>query len=596
MADERQVKATLEVQRTGDQAAFAKTAEEIERVGSAADGAAPKLQEFGDSAEQASRKVLAHGESFAASADKGNVFSKTIREATSSLDGMINAAGRIAGVVGSMWAAWEVGYSVGTKIRQAFNWLTDGEFDTALQSFIQDLSGLGDGANTVAEEVERLTNIVNILQKNGFDTLKMSAAELEAAYEGLIAKKREAAFETENLQAAYEKWIEKTGLSEEALAKASKELEFFAAELKKTNEGMSDTDVAVALGRQIDSLVDKYQMLGVAAPASILRLQEAWEEASEKTEKAAKKTKSAAEEQQEAIAKMADEIVEKIQPMGESLGDLAAAWEQALGKIDWERLSGEGLEKAREMVQQLVEEYRAAGTDIPPALEKAADATGVFLAGIERTIDKGHAFSGAVDDMAGAALQMTQEVDAAGNVITRISEAAGEAAGSLEEAGAALTGSGEAASGASSAMEQVQAEWRALKEAAGDAGSAVEEAGGQIAAGSQEAGSGAGEIQKAADAGKSAGEGMSTAATAATSLAEAMSSASASATSIADVLATIQGPSEAAAQAMGQIKAAAEGLSGVSLAGLVAQLQAVAEAAQAAAAALDQVEGVEGGT
>ncbi|HPC84730.1 MAG TPA: hypothetical protein PLR87_15380 [Thermoanaerobaculaceae bacterium] len=596
MADERQVKATLEVSRTGETQAFAQTAEEIRGVAKAAGEATPQLETLADTTEQAARQVLAHGQSYAASADKGKGFFDVTIDVTKALNDKLRVIGNVVKAVGGMWAAWEIGYEVGTRIRQAFNWLTDGEFDTALQNFISDLGGLGDGANTVAQEVERLSNIVNILQKNGFDTLKMSAAELEAAYEGLIAKKREAAFETENLQAAYEKWIEKTGLSEEALAKASKELEFFAAELKKTNEGMSDTDVAVALGRQIDQLVDKYQMLGVAAPASILRLQEAWEEASEKTEKAAKKTKSAAEEQQEAIAKMADEIVEKIQPMGESLGELAAAWEQALGKIDWERLSGEGLEKAREMVQQLVEEYRAAGTDIPPALEKAADATGVFLAGIERTIDKGHAFSGAVDDMAGAALQMTQEVDAAGNVITRISEAAGEAAGSLQEAGDALTGSGEAASGASSAMEQVQAEWRALKEAAGDAGAVVEEAGGQIAAGSQEAGSGAGEIQKAADAGKSAGEGMSTAATAATSLAEAMSSASASATSIADVLATIQGPSEAAAQAMGQIKAAAEGLSGISLAGLVTQLQAVATAAQAAAAALDQVEGVEGGT
>ncbi|HQN97802.1 MAG TPA: hypothetical protein PLM61_15610, partial [Thermoanaerobaculales bacterium] len=454
MADERQVKATLEVQRTGDQAAFAKTAEEIERVGSAARDATPQIEKLADTTEQAARQTLAHGQSYAAAADKGKGFFDVTIDITKALNDKLRMIGNVVKAVGGMWAAWELGYSVGTKIRQAFNWLTDGEFDTALQAFISDLGGLGDGANTVAQEVERLSNIVNILQKNGFDTLRMSAEELEAAYNGLIAKKREAAEETESLQAAYEKWIEKTGLSEEALAKASKELEFFAAELKKTNEGMSDTDVAVALGRQIDQLVDKYQMLGVAAPASILRLQEAWEEASEKTEQAAKKTKSAAEEQQEAIAKMADEIVEKIQPMGESLGELAAAWEQALGKIDWERLSGEGLEKAREMVQQLVEEYRAAGTDIPPALEKAADATGVFLAGIERTIDKGHAFSGAVDDMAGAALQMTQEVDAAGNVITRISEAAGEAAGSLQEAGDALTGSGEAASGASSAMEQ----------------------------------------------------------------------------------------------------------------------------------------------
>ncbi|MCL4838792.1 MAG: hypothetical protein KJ058_12595 [Thermoanaerobaculia bacterium] len=596
MADERQVKATLEVQRTGDQAAFAKTAEEIERVGSAANGAAPKLQEFGDSAEQASRKVLAHGESYAASAEKGNVFTRTVKEATSSLDGMINVAGRIAGVVGAMWAAWEAGVAVGTKVRQAFNWLTDGEFDNALQRFIQDLSGLGDGSNTVAQEVERLSNIVNILQKNGFDTLRMSAEELEAAYNGLISKKREAAEETENLQAAYEKWIEETGLSEEALAKASKELEFFAEQMKKTNEGMSDAKVAEALERQIESLTKKYETLGIQAPANVQKLAAALEAQGAAAEKASGRTVAAIDKQQAAIEKTADSIVKQIQPMGESLAEMAAAWELALTKIDFSSLSGEGLTKATELVQQLVDHYRAAGEEIPPSVEAAADATGVFLAQIERTVDKGQSFSGAVDDMAGSALQMTQEVDAAGNVITRISEAAGDAAGSLGEAGDALAGSGEAASGAASAMDEVQAKWSALKDSAGEAGSAVEEAGGQIAAGSQEAGEGAGEIEKAANAGKAAGEGMTTAAEAATGLAEGMGSAAESATAIADVLGTIQGPSEAAAAAMEKIQAAAEGLSGISLDGLVAQLEAVAAAAQKAAEALDQVEGVEGGT
>ncbi len=596
MADERQVKATLEVQRTGDQAAFTKTAEEIERVGEAASGAAPQIRELGDASEQAERKTLAYGESFAASAEKSSTFGKAVREATSSVDGMFTAVTRIAGVVGAMWAAWEAGQAVGTKIRQAFNWLTDGEFDNALQRFIQDLSGLGDGANTVAQEVERLSNIVNILQKNGFDTLKMSAAELEAAYEGLIAKKREAAFETENLQAAYEKWIEKTGLSEKALDRTAKQLVFFAEQLKKAHAGMSDADIAQALGRQLDDVIRKYELLGLAVPASLQKIQAAAAAQAEAVEKASGRVVKAADAQREALARAAEEIVRQIQPVGQSLSEMAAAWELALQKIDFSALTGEQLLTAHDLIQQLVDDYRAAGEQIPPAIEAAADATGVFLAAIERTVDKGAMFAGAATDMAGSALEVTREVDAAGMAVYRISEAAGVASGALTEAGSALGEAGAAAGATTPEMEEVLAKWRELKQAAGDAGDAVGTAGGQIAQGSQEAGSGAEEILKAADAGQEAGEGMRVAGEAASGLAEAMSSASTSAASIADVLTTIQAPSEAAATAMGEIRTAAEGLAEVNLSGLVAQLNAVAAAAREAAAALDQVEGVEGGT
>ncbi|MDI9630141.1 MAG: hypothetical protein QM311_01585 [Acidobacteriota bacterium] len=595
MADERQVKATLEVQRTGDETAFARTADEIERVKATADGAAPSLGSLGDASARAGKETEGLGKATEEAAQKSATFTGRIGELSQALNSKLRAIAQVTKAVAGMWAAWEVGYSVGTKIREGFNWLTDGQFDRVLQETNAGMLGLGNRANFVAEEVERLKNVVNILQKNGFDTLRMSVEEIEAAYENLIAEQRKVKDELSALEKSFQSWIEKTGLSEKALDRTAKQLVFFAEQLKKAHAGMSDADIAQALGRQLDDVIRKYELLGLAVPASLQKIQAAAAAQAEAVEKASGRVVKAADAQREALARAAEEIVRQIQPVGQSLSEMAAAWELALQKIDFSALTGEQLLTAHDLIQQLVDDYRAAGEQIPPAIEAAADATGVFLAAIERTVDKGAMFAGAATDMAGSALEVTREVDAAGMAVYRISEAAGVASGALTEAGSALGEAGAAAGATTPEMEEVLAKWRELKQAAGDAGDAVGTAGGQIAQGSQEAGSGAEEILKAADAGQEAGEGMRVAGEAASGLAEAMSSASTSAASIADVLTTIQAPSEAAATAMGEIRTAAEGLAEVNLSGLVAQLNAVAAAAREAAAALDQVEGVEGG-
>ncbi len=617
MADERQVRATLEVQRTGDAGAFKDTAAEIEKVGDSAQKAAPQVKGFGDAVDaagdrassaegqlrtvgtaigevgqkagEAERKVLAHGESFAASATKAGAFGTIIGSVTGGLAGMAAAAARIVPVLAAVWAAWEGGNAIGRKLKDTLDEYSDGKFSESMSKMSQAVVDFVLPVETAAEAAERLQNEMNVLAKNGFDVAAMSAEEVSRAYQQLMQDKKELADETRSLEAAYEKWIKTTGLSQEALDEAAKQIEFFAEKMKEANEGMSDSDFGAALGKQLQQVLKGFDTLGREAPAHLQRLAKEWGLTGDAAEKAAKKTETAAEKQKETISKLADEIVQQIQPVQESLGDMAAAMEEAFAKIDFSRLTGEGLEKARELVQQLVDQYRAAGDEIPPSLEKAADATGVFLAQIERTVDKGQSFSGAMTDMAESALQVTQEVDAAGNVITRIAEAAGGAAQAVGGAGTALGGAGQAAAGASSAMEDVLAKWQGLKDVAAAAGDVVSEAGGQIADGAQEAGAGAVEIQKTADAGKQAGEGMQTASDAAGAMADSMGTAQDSAAGIADVLQGIASPAEAAQAAMAALASSAETVTGINMGPLVSQLQAVASAAQQAAAAMNQL-------
>jgi hypothetical protein len=201
----RSIGVKIRTDAEGDPETIKRTADEIERLGEAAEEAAPKLQKasdatnaFGDTTDLAGNVLP---DISASLRDVGKAHEDAAKGAerhigtVNSLDDLFKSfggsAGLLVGKLALVWASFREGWQAGEDLRKKLNEVTDGGFDR----FIQAAAGYTRGAealvganDSAAQSAERLNNMLNVLAKEGMDTTGMSAAAIEIAYEKLGKK------------------------------------------------------------------------------------------------------------------------------------------------------------------------------------------------------------------------------------------------------------------------------------------------------------------------------------------------------------------------------------------------------------------------
>ena len=593
MGEEREVAAKLRITKEGDVGAFKEATADVEKFGQTAAEVTPAI----DALEQKIEALGREADAVAKSVEQGTAKTKGADEASAAygatLATLVEKLSSLAGKALSVWAAFEAGQAAGEKIRRAFNWLTDGAFDSGLQKFITDLSELNSIGEDTAAQADRIRNAYNILAKSGLDPAGMSVEQLFAALDKLNAKHQAEAEAVLASDAAYEAWVKKSGLARAELDKQAEGLTQLVAHFKAANKDLSDTQVGEIFGKQLQKILDGYRALGQEAPASMRQLADAWnvttsvvEAASDRQARAVVKS---TQEQAQAVAALVSSIAGKTTELAGTLEQKTAIITAAFAKIDFGNLSEAGMAKAKAAVQGLVDEYIAAGQKVPASLDPALTATNVLVGAIDRAGAGVTTFIGKAGGLKGDAIKA--ELD-------KIKDGAAGAGTATATAGAQIAEAGQTVGKSTTPLEEVQAAYKAVKDNSGEAATGTDASALKIADAGKKAGAGAVPLAAVGKAGEEAGKGMQTAATGADNLATGADKAATAGDKVKVKLLEIPSTVEPVTIAIAAIEKALAGL-GASKdfsSKIISQLNAIETAARAAATALDAVACDEGGS
>ncbi len=435
--------------------------------------------------------------------------------ALTSIDDILEASGSkwatYALKAGAVVGTFEAFYGIGTKIRDVLADLSGGESDrfiqkwTGLDAIAAKLTGtLDEGAGAA----ERLKNNLKILAAEGIDATGMSAVEVDQAVQELgkamadqrqeAAKSAEAAKEQAQ---AHEEWAASLGLSAKALDEESAALVTNIEKFAAANEGILDAgDLRTLFGEQIQGLLDDFARLGQEPPAALQKLADSWGVVTSAVEAAAGK-------HQAAVEKIRSDILGAAADTAREVEALVSALPEALAGIDFNTLNTAGLEKARQIVGDLLSAMRQSGTEIPASIAAIATSLGQFVSATEAAEGVSVSYAAGVDEMEGATVRLVKSVDEAGNVthkLVQIAEAAEPGIAGFTEV---VTKSDKAMADLTDTYGKGGSKLRELGAAAQEAGAATEK-GGEAARGAAEGakdlasatGDQADETQRAADA------------------------------------------------------------------------------------------------
>lgn len=268
------------------------------------------------------------------------------------------------------FAAAKAGYEVGTQLRGVLNEISNGGFDEGVQRLATSLLALDEGVGTAAEESRRLQNEMNVLRQNGIDPTKLSVDQVHEAYLNFTQGLSQHRAELQQTEAAYQKWKEALPPVGAELDKLAKQTSEFITRFAEENKQLSDLQLSKIFGDDINKLLEQYQQLGQEVPEELRGIADSYRLVADAARQSA--------EQQVAAAGM---IPEK-------------------------------LREAKAAVQELVDTYRAAGQEVPAALAMQADAAGVLVGAFERVRPAIDLMKGGIEGGAAGLKVFTAEIAA----------------------------------------------------------------------------------------------------------------------------------------------------------------------------------------
>lgn len=570
MADDRRdLDVALRVTKEGDPGAFKETAEDVRELRKEAEGAAPALDDLGESTSSA-------GEAAGEAAEEVGELGRSSADTVGKLADISSKAALVAG-------AFKAGWEAGKLLREGLNDLTDGEFDRTISGWFEGLANWVAGADEAAGATDRLRNAQNILVKNGIDPAGKSLAEMDAIIEELSKKKYEAAEAAEAQAEATEAYAEKLGLSKRALDESASGLAEFIAAFSKANSQLSKEDLGQIFGKQIQEVLNAYSRLKQDPQQAIAELAKSWGIVTTEAAKAADAQKAVVERIVSDITGTKDKLKVPLEELGKALSE-------ALGKIDFGQLDTQGLEKAKQTFQEFIDRSREAGKQIPSDIADQAASMGILVGAMEVAGGASSSLSGSQSDLAGSSVQLTEKIDETGKKTYELKQRLDEAGGAATSAGQQVADGANAAGEGASAVDQINQKWADLKKSQEEAGEAAAQAGEKVASGADAAADGAAGLEDAGAAAKEAGSGLKEVKEGAEGLGGASEAGKAG-------VEQLKGALEGLAEPIGSVQSALQSLSEIDLSGTVGQLSAVGAAcdaivtkANAARSALDAID------
>jgi DNA repair exonuclease SbcCD ATPase subunit len=496
-----------------------------------------------------------------------------LRQTTAAAGGQtqaIHGLDDILGQISPKWAemaskglavagAFTAGYEAGGKFRDVANELTGGGLDRWVQGLLKPLT---DYAAKVHEGTQAMRDQAPLLakQRQSFEELGIP---LQKFTQDTTANMR-AILEAE---AAYRKQATALDALPAALTKATAELHTFVDTLQKDNAQLTNVDLAKIVGPKIQELLDQYKRLGKEPPEDFAHLAEALAIVTTEQQKALEKQKKDVEKFLADIGitskKTRAELLAEVQVIVKALGNL--------NMREVEFVNPQAVAKAKARVNELIDEFRKAGIQIPAELIKVGDSVGAYVIAAERAHGTITVLSGAQERLKDSTQGLTRTVDETGKVLWTMSDHGGKAAEALGRTGSAAGAASGALAGAGAVAERAST-------SVGSMATKSEQAGGDAERGLGQAG-------KAAD---EAARNYAAAQERVSALSDAIGGQGDAALDTTAQLAGLRKEVEALATAMGAAKAPVSGL-GKDLTGLGGPGAAASKALEGILASLNKL-------
>ena len=182
---------------------------------------------------------------------------------------------------------------------------------------------------------------------------------------------------TTEVERRFRAWAESLDLSREALSKNANQLAEWVSRFVEANKHLSDKQLTELFGKQLQGVLDDFERLGASAPSALQRVADSLGVVSSKVEEARERSKGF----------LAD-VLGVARQSQEELLKMAEAATTALGSIGSNQLNPEQFERARAKLQELVDQFTAAGLEIPRELALIANQFHIFQQGIDLVATK----------------------------------------------------------------------------------------------------------------------------------------------------------------------------------------------------------------
>lgn len=319
--------------------------------------------------------------------------------------------------VGAVIGTFTSFYSIGTKLRDLLNDITDDGFDRGVQKWAGFDALAGKLVGTLDEDAAaaaRLTNNLNILRNQGIDPAGLSIREIDALVEQLGRGMQKQRQEASRAAEAHREWAEGIGVSKKALddeaAALARNLRTFA----EANQGvLSAADLKKLFGEQIQGVLDQYARLNQEPPEAIRQLAAEWGVLTSAAQQAV-------DEHRQIVDQLRQDLVGAAEKGKEEIEKLARALPEALEGVDFRELKivdPEQFAAARERITAILTEIREAGVEVDASLAAAATQLGLFVSASEAGGGAGLSFAAGADAAADSAQRMVESVDKAGNTV-----------------------------------------------------------------------------------------------------------------------------------------------------------------------------------
>jgi hypothetical protein len=397
--------------------------------------------------------------------------------------------GKLIGIGAAIVGAFTAGWAAGEKLRSVLNSLTDsgGGFDNFIQKGLgvaavadRIANGMNRSSRETDQNAEALKN-----QQNIFENRKIDGFSQDIEANDRILQQHQLAIKADRDQ--LEEFSKSVGLSRQELdqqaAQLAKSLDLF----QKANPQMDASKLDEAR-KQIQDLLDRYATLGAEVPENLQKLAESWAVTTSAVEEAAKSqadaveasskkqadaAEAASERHANAVKALVESITGEVIASTEELQAQVAVVTEAIESINKSKLSPEGLEKAREEVQKLVDAFLAAKVEIPASLAAAADKVGVLVDAMERAGGGYQFFTKSSEAAADSTVKLGVSADGTRKSIEDLSRSGPELAAGID------TGR-ESIESLPPAAEDAQFQLALLKGAYGEVGAAAQGAGVQV--------------------------------------------------------------------------------------------------------------------
>lgn len=548
--EEREVVARLKLEKAGDEAAFAdavadleelagvgpNAAKEVAKVGDAAADAAGGAAELGGAAATAAGQL--QGLSTAASSTAGEVkeLSSSEREAAKIMEefglgaNRAGAAGKnaaegqkaaaesadhaaerfsnLAGKAVLVVSAFQSGFEAGKLLREGLNDLTDDGLDRAVQGLIDfhlRAAAADDSAEDLANNAQRLANNIRILKANGIDPTNLSLAEMDALVEKVSRAKHDAAATTADATKAEEEYAKSLGLSEKALGESAKKLTDFIANFAKANQQLADQDLGKLFKGPLQEILDGFERLGKEAPKPLQDLARQFGVMSSSVEKDAAKTTTAVEAMYDSIVGGTKTFAGTLEKQGEVI---RAVFAQLTPKDV--TFGSEGLERAKAILQEYVNESRKAGQQIPADIAAQSLALGILVSGYEIAEGASQLLIGAQNRVGQSVTGAKVALDEQAHSISNTTNQAKASSVAFDEQSRTLKSQEGAVKQSTVVWDEAAKTLKSVEDGQKAVGDAATEAGTKVKEGADAAAEGAASLAETAEAGKEAGAGLGT--------------------------------------------------------------------------------------